>query len=169
MSISFYLVSSSPQLITQELLALLESSALLPASHVHPLRLDRPGLTWLLLPLQVACSLPPWLIGLPHPQTSSQLHKPFLASQVLQASRLFLPPKLLEAPGTAPSPPTGPFFCTTCPFSWALLSGPPMVPARGEIQQPFFPQAPPAWSHALVCSVSAPPDCPSLLPQPDSS
>ena len=129
----------------------------------------RPPLTWLLLPLQVACSLPPWLIGLPHPQTSSQLHKPFLASQVLQASRLFLPPKLLEAPGTAPSPPTGPFFCTTCPFSWALLSGPPMVPARGEIQQPFFPQAPPAWSRALVCSVSAPPDCPSLLPQPDSS
>ena len=153
----------------RELLALLKSAALLPASHVHPLRPDCPGLTCPLLPHVGSLLSTTMATGLLHPQTSSQLHKPFLASQVPQASCLFLPPKLLEAPGTALSPPTGPSFCTTCPFSWALLPGPPMVPLRGEIQQPFLPQAPPSRSRGLVCSVSAPPDHPSLLPQPDSS
>lgn len=154
--------------MTWELLALLKSAALLPASHVHPLWPDRPGLTCPLLSHVGSLLSTTMATGLLHPQTSSQLHKPFLASQVPQASLLFLPPKLLEAPG-ALSPPTGPSFCTTCPFSWALLPGPPMVSPRGEIQQPFLPQAPPAWSRGLVCSVSAPPDHPSLLPQPDLS
>lgn len=90
-----------------------------------------------------------------------------LDSQVPQASHLFLPPKLLKAPGAALSPPTDPSFCTTCPFSWALLPGPPIFPPRGEIQRPFLTQALLARSRGLVYSVSAPPD-PSLLPQPES-
>lgn len=151
--------------MTWELLALLKSAALLPASHVHPLWPDRPGLTCPLLSHVGSLLSTTMATGLLHPQTSSQLHKPFLASQVPQASLLFLPPKLLEAPG-ALSPPTGPSFCTTCPFSWALLPGPPMVPRGVKSSSLSFlkprQHGPVDWSAPSLPHQTIPPFSPNL-------